>query len=75
MTNREWLSTLTDEEFVEWVMGDYMSAYFYTEDNQIEWFRPPQSYSPTVVEIVSRTTNAKIRLKEWLNEERKKYDK
>lgn len=75
MKNREWLNTLTNEEFVDWVMSDYVSAYWYTEDNQIEWFRPPQSYSPTVAEIVSRTTDARIRLKEWLNEERKENGK
>ena len=71
MTNREWLSTLTDEEFVEWALGDYVSVYLYSENNQIEWFRPPQSYSPTLMEIVSNTTSAKIKLKEWLKEERK----
>lgn len=72
MTNREWLGTLSNEEFVEWVLNDYKTMWLYARGYKIEWSRLPQSYSPTVAEIVSSTTDAKITLKEWLNEEREK---
>lgn len=62
MTNREWLESLTDDEFVEWLVG---SEDF---DQKTMELRPP---TPKLETIKRASTSTVAYLKEWLKEERR----
>lgn len=61
MTNREWLETLTDEEFVEWLLNEH----------SLDWSTmKPRKVSPTLREVMVVATSSSWAIKEWLKEER-----
>ena len=65
MTNRKWLESLTDDEFVVWLLYD-------------EWFNPEtdkmKEPTPRLSSIKRMGINAQYSLKEWLKEERCKKE-
>ena len=62
MTNREWLESLTNDEFVTWLLYD-------------EWFNPETDKmvepTPRLSSIKRMGINTEYSLKEWLKEERR----
>ena len=64
MTNREWLATLTDDEFVDWCLGkDFID---------FNTFLPIGLY-PHLENITSSYTSSFYGLLEWLKQERVEY--
>ena len=63
MTNREWLNSLTDEEFTSWMCDDEELDYEKNENY------PP---SPKWATIRGRYTSSKLGLLIWLKQEREK---
>lgn len=70
MTNREWLSTLTDEEFVMWMSVSVSESYTIDNDGNRYYLTPPMPWTPTAKEVVRDSTNAVLRMIKWLSEER-----
>lgn len=62
MTNREWLATLTDEEFIEWLFNDSSWDWETMSSRKI---------SPTFREVSSTNISSRGGMKIWLKEERK----
>ena len=67
MTNREWLSKMGDEDFVNWIYAERTRAYDFDE-RKAEVIAP--NYSPSLSEIIAGWTDARLRLLGWLKEER-----
>lgn len=63
MTNREWLESLTDEEFVAWLVFDE-----YINNNTMEPIPP----TPKLYTLKYASTNTPEYLRKWLKEERGK---
>ena len=63
MRNREWLHTLTDDEFIVWLLYD---EYFNPEMDKMA------EPTPRLSTIKRMGINTEYSLKEWLNEERRK---
>lgn len=64
MTNREWLNSLTDEEFADWCCGqDVIDG---------RTFKPIGVY-PKLNGIKFRHLDSLIGLREWLKEERREW--
>ena len=71
MTNREWLSTLSDEEFYLWL---YEKQSVYYKENPLTKkleIKPLGNYSPTLWEITSNSTQSQTTLLNWFKEKRK----
>lgn len=66
MTNREWLNTLTVEEFVAWLVCD---------EEFDRKARKPKSPTPRLSTIKYANIHVTAALKEWLEAERKVNDK
>lgn len=64
MTNREWLQTLTDEEFADWCING-PSFDFATNK--------PVQPSPKLLEIAHSYNSSFLGLQEWLKQERPKF--
>ena len=62
MTNREWLESLTNEEFVTWLVCD--------EEYDRKAMKPKQP-TPRLSTIKYASISVTNSLKEWLEEERK----
>ena len=76
MTNREWLNTLSNKEFAEWLYSDYRVMTTTNKNYETTWVKPPKSYSPTLKEILyCWHIPPKQRLAEWLEEKREDYEK
>ena len=67
MTNREWLATLTDEDFVNWLYAEKSIFYDHRTLKVIE----QAVYYPTLTEITMGWSSYSGRMLQWLNEERK----
>ncbi len=65
MTNREWLSTLSDEDFAKWCF------YPVSQDANGNYIQP----FPTLQTIAVSNTSSYGGLLGWLKEERIEYDK
>ncbi len=68
MTNKEWLATLSEEDFANWLYSERTRTYD-LEHNKMVVFAP--NYSPCLQEVVIGWTNYHQRLVMWLKEERK----
>lgn len=67
MTNREWLATLTNEEFVSWLCDDTLFTT-YTDGNSVSYNR---FHYPTRKGIALMFPDSRIGLLSWLEAERK----
>lgn len=65
MTNREWLATLTNEEFVAWLCDETFSTI--TDENKVIYNR---NYYPTRKKIALAFTDSRGGLLAWLEAER-----
>jgi len=61
MTNREWLESLTDEEFADWCING--PSFDYTTCKSVQ-------PSPKLYEIAHRYNSSYLGLMQWLKEER-----
>ncbi len=68
MTNKEWLATLSEEDFANWLYTDRTRTYD-VEHNKMVVFSP--NYSPCLKEVVIGWNDYHQRLVMWLKEERK----
>ena len=68
MTNREWLNTLSDEDFVKWCLAEGNMVFDFAK-NDYEIMQP----YPTLHTIKYSFTSSYDALLKWLGEER--YDK
>lgn len=60
MTNREWLNSLSNEDFIYWL---FEKSYF--DEN----FKPINQVRPTFKDIKNNYLDSKQGLLEWLDEE------
>ena len=67
MTNREWLNSLSNEDFVKWIYAEETRTWN-PDTKETLVFAP--NYSPCLNEIVRLWTSATFRLQQWLEEER-----
>lgn len=67
MTNREWLNSLSNEDFVKWILEDYTRYYDINKREEVV-FAP--GYSPCMQEVIRGWTSSSFRLAQWLDEER-----
>lgn len=64
MTNREWLQSLTDDEFAEWLFDD--SGYIWDyEKNEMK----PRKWVPTFRSLCREYRSSYHGVKDWLKEE------
>ena len=63
MTNREWLNTLSDKEFVEWLIYDEM---YEVSNGYIKMYQP----TPKLATLARSSTQTETFIKEWLKEDR-----
>ena len=68
MTNREWLATLSDEDFAAWLLQDEVIDFTHTIDNHIYETKQP---SPRMRTIALLSTDSSKAIEEWLKKERK----
>lgn len=66
MTNREWLNSLTDKEFVEWLFNESSWDWEKMKSREI---------SPTFREVHSANISSRGATEYWLKQERCKDDK
>lgn len=69
MTNREWLNSLSNEEFYKWLFEDSGCYSEYNQDTH-EYEYKFRSYYPTRYDIIGRFTDSHCGMLDWLNEER-----
>ena len=65
MTNREWLNTLSDEDFTKWCLYEAQN-FFNRKTNEYDIVQP----YPTLHTIKISFTSSYDGLLKWLNEER-----
>lgn len=72
MTNREWLNSLSNEDFVEWLFGfDKLNLYKTYEG---KWDVTIKSIYPHLQTFIGGTNNARLAISLWLEEERVKIN-
>ena len=64
MTNREWLNSLSNENFMFWLYEKTGIKYF--KDDKLYCFE----YYPTKHDITAASTHSQLALQEWLDKER-----
>lgn len=69
MTNREWLNSISDDEYCKWMFSDHGYYQAYNEETH-EFEYKFYSYYPTKCEICHEYANSYEGMKEWLKEER-----
>jgi len=70
MTNREWLATLTDEEFADWALFDPVPFSFRkNEEGKYVLDSKPDKVYPRLNELRRRYTSSFQGLIEWLGQE------
>lgn len=67
MTNREWLATLSNEDFVNWIYAEKSIFYDHRALKVVE----KAVYYPTLTEVTMGWNHYSGRMLQWLNEERK----
>ena len=67
MTNREWLNSLSDDEFIKWIYADETYTWNINTGEKVV-FSP--GCSPCLNEVVRSYISATFRLKQWLEETR-----
>jgi hypothetical protein len=67
MTNREWLATLSNEDFVNWLYAEQSIFYDPTTFEVVA----KAVYYPTKTEVTMGWNSYSERLLQWLGEERK----
>jgi hypothetical protein len=67
MTNREWLATLSDEDFVNWIYAEKSIFHDPKTFKVVE----QAVYYPTKTEITMGWTSYSDRMLQWLGEERR----
>jgi hypothetical protein len=67
MKNREWLATLSNEDFVNWIYAEQSIFYDTITFKVVE----QAVYYPTLTEVTMGWNSCSGRLLQWLNEERK----
>lgn len=65
MTNREWLATLSDGDFVKWCLNNASTMY----DGESKASTYIQPY-PTLPTLRTKWNLSKVGIMEWLKEER-----
>lgn len=73
MTNREWLSTLTDEEFAIWVFGAPVPIVYRKVNGHFEPDGLPDKLAPRLEEIKRRSNSSYHELLDWLSKERSEH--
>lgn len=71
MTNREWLATLSDEDFIFWMTEHRGCESDWNTETGIYEIVSVYPFYPTKYEICAFHTNSNTRLLEWFKEERK----
>ena len=67
MTNREWLNSLSNPEFVKWMLEESTRYYDFNKREEVVY---APNYSPCMQEVVRGWTSVSFRLEQWLDEER-----
>ena len=67
MTNKEWLATLSEEDFANWVYAERTRQYDF-KNNKVIVYAP--NYSPCLEEVVMGWNDYHERLVMWLKENR-----
>lgn len=69
MTNREWLSTLTNDELTEWMLVPPTPVYYEKGDGFWYIGCEPDKLYPRLNAIISNTNQSIGALREWLDKE------
>ena len=72
MTNREWLNSLSNEDFVEWLFG--ADAFDIKETNDKTYDVKVIGLYPHFQNMIGNTIDAKLTISLWLEEERVKIN-
>lgn len=75
MTNREWLSTLSDEDFARWCFWKNSFSYTVDAENGDIQVEKISEFSPTLYEASNNSTYAELSLVEWLKQDRESFEK
>lgn len=67
MTNKEWLATLSEEDFANWIYAERTAIF---DPNKMELIIHSPEYSPCLNEVVMAWNDSRSRLIDWLKEER-----
>ena len=68
MTNREWLNSLSNEDFIKWLYNHEEPTPYEYEGNTFYKCEQP---TPKLETIARGSTHTRMALKKWLDEERK----
>ena len=70
MTNREWLHTLKDKDFVEWMLSEPPTSLYVKNENNV-WALEgePDKLYPRLKTLIAMTSHSTHYLEEWLKEE------